>query len=247
MGILKMTRVPNSQYNVAAPNSLPVRIATTQRRRIFSIFLKECEISDNTSVLDVGVTCDQSYESSNYVEAWLNNKSRITATGIDDADFLEKLYPGLKFLKANGLDLPFDDKSFDVVHSSAVLEHVGSFENQVKFIAECARVARYSFFLTTPNRFFPIEFHTVLPLIHWLPKPWFRQIMKNTGREFFASEANLNLMSISEVRKAASLALELLNFEFKVTTVKLLGCGSNFLLHGKRIVEESQGDFHEKK
>lgn len=235
MGILKMTRVPNSQYNVAAPGSLPVRIATIQRRRMFSIFVKECGIQAEDTVLDVGVTSDQSYESSNYVEAWLPEKSRITAAGIDDAAFLEKLYPGLKFIKANGMNLPFDDKSFNVVHSSAVLEHVGSFENQVKLIAECARVAKDSFFLTTPHRFFPIEFHTVLPLVHWLPKTWFRQIMQSTGREFFALEENLNLMSIFDVRKAAATALQFSNFEFEVIKVRLFGVSSNLLLHGKRL------------
>lgn len=213
---------------------------------MFSIFVKECEIRDDVSVLDVGVTSDQSYESSNYVEAWLPKKSRITAVGLDDAAFLEDLYPGLKFIKANGLDLPFEDKSFNVVHSSAVLEHVGSFENQVKLIAECARVSKDSFFLTTPNRFFPIEFHTVLPLVHWLPKPWFRQIMKKTGREFFASESNLNLMSISELREATTLALQDCNFEFKVISVRLLGCTSNLLLHGKRVLKEAQGGCNER-
>lgn len=240
-----MTRVPNSQYNVAAPGSLPVRIATRQRRRMFSIFVEECKIQQEDTVLDIGVTSDQSYESSNYVEAWLPEKSRITAAGIDDAAFLEKLYPGLKFIKANGLNLPFEDKSFNIVHSSAVLEHVGSFENQVKLIAECARVAQDSFFLTTPNRFFPIEFHTVLPLIHWLPKPWFRQIMKKTGREFFASEANLNLMSISDVRKAASIALQFSDFEFKIITVKLYGFVSNLIIHGKRVKNEFSGNLDE--
>ena len=25
-------------------------------------------------------------------------------------------------------------------------------------------------FITTPNRFYPIEFHTKLPLIHWIQK-----------------------------------------------------------------------------
>jgi ubiquinone/menaquinone biosynthesis C-methylase UbiE len=246
MGILKMSRAPNSQYNVAATESLPVRIATKQRRRMFFIFVEKCEIRDNDTVLDVGVTSDQSYESSNYVEAWLPKKSRITAVGIDDAAFLEDLYPGLKFIKANGLDFPFEDKSFNVVHCSAVLEHVGSFENQVKLIAECARVSKDSFFLTTPNRFLPMEFHTVLPLVHWLPKPWFRQIMKKTGREFFASEANLNLMSISELRKATTLELQDSNFEFKVISVRLLGCTSNFLLHGKRVLKEAQGGCDER-
>ena len=43
------------------------------------------------------------------------------------------------------------------------------------------------FFITTPNRWFPVELHTCLPLVHWLPdavshraydlvrKPWAKQ------------------------------------------------------------------------
>ena len=27
--------------------------------------------------------------------------------------------------------------------------------------------------ISTPNRFYPIEFHTKLPLLHWLPKTFF--------------------------------------------------------------------------
>lgn len=235
MGLLKMTKIPNRQYNVAEPGTLPVRIASRQRRRMFYEFFQKCLVSDTDTVLDVGVTSDQTYESSNYIEAWLPKKSRLTAAGIDDAVFLEALYPGLKFVRANGLALPFEQESFDIVHSSAVLEHVGSFENQVRFIQECARVTRRCCFLTTPNRFYPIEFHTVLPLVHWLPKSWFRGILRMSGYAFFASEENLNLMSISDVRKAASLALPSDEFNFKVTTVNLLGWASNILLHVERL------------
>jgi len=216
-----------------------VRIATRQRRLMFSKFMEECRVRDADTVLDVGVTSDQTYESSNYVESWLPNKSLITAVGVDDAEFLETLYPGLKYVRANGLALPFEQKSLDVVHSSAVLEHVGSFGNQVKFIKECARVTRRSFFLTTPNRFYPVEFHTVLPLVHWCPKPWFRYVLRMIGYSFFALEENLNLMSISEVHKAASLALPPTEFNFKVATVKLLGLASNILLYGERVEENA--------
>lgn len=191
-----------------------------------------CSVEENDLVLDVGVTSDQTYESSNYLEAWLENKSRITAAGIDDASFLEMLYPGVRYIQANGLDLPFTDRSFDVVHSSAVLEHVGSFENQVKFISECARVAKRSFCITTPNRYFPIEFHTVLPLVHWLPKTWFRRLMQAAGQEFFASEENLNLMSRGDITHAANLALQNTPFSFEVRTVKLMGWSSNLILYG---------------
>lgn len=225
---------PNSQYNVARPDSLPVKIATYQRRVMYREFLKRSGVEGKDTVLDVGATSDQTYTSSNYLEAWYPQKERITACGIDDASFLEGLYPGLRFVTANGLDLPFRDGEFDVVHSSAVLEHVGAPANQVRLIRECARVARKAIFLTTPNRWFPVEFHTVLPLVHWLPKPAFRALMRRTGRGFFADEANLNLMGAGELSQAAGAALHGTGFAPVVATVALGGWPSNLLLIAKR-------------
>lgn len=231
-----MNSIPNKQYNVAAPDSLPVRLATYQRRRMYDRFLAASRITASDTLLDVGVTSDQSYSSSNYIEAWYPHKAAITAVGIDDAAFLETLYPGLRFLKANGLNLPFRDRAFDFVHASAVIEHVGSFDNQIKFVAECARVCRKGVFITTPNRWFPVEFHTVLPIVHWLPKPAFREMMRRSGREFFAQESNLNLMSPAEVRKAAKQAVAALGepFDMRLETVPLGGWPSNILLIGAR-------------
>jgi SAM-dependent methyltransferase len=65
--------------------------------------------------------------------------------------------------------LPFPDDSFDVCFSNAVLEHVGDEDRQRAFVAEAVRVSR-RVFLTTPNRWFPVELHTRLPLVHWLPR-----------------------------------------------------------------------------
>ncbi len=225
-----MNRNPNSQYNVAAPDSIAIRLATFQRERMYRRFLDASNIEVQDTLCDVGVTSDQTYASSNYVEAWYPRKDKITAAGIDDATFLERLYPGLRFVRADGLALPFQNMAFDVVHSSAVLEHVGAFANQVRFIAECARIARKVAFLTTPNRWFPVEFHTSLPIMHWLPKATFRTVMRRTGREFFAEEANLNLMSPAELRTAARTALDASMFRFEVDTVALAGWPSNLLL-----------------
>lgn len=224
----------NAQYNVARPDSLPVRIAAYQRRRMFNVFLATCALPDPTkTILDIGVTSDRSYEASNYLEAWYPYKDRITAAGIDDASFLCDLYPGVKFVEADALDLPFADKSFDVVHSSAVIEHVGSYDRQQRMIVQCARVAREAFFITTPNRWFPIEFHTVLPLVHWLPKPTFRRLMPLSGRTFFAKEENLNLMSGSQLRTAAEQACGDA-FEISLRVARLGGWASNLLLVGRR-------------
>ena len=222
---------PNRQYNVAAPDSLAVRVATWQRRRMYARFVEDCGITSNVSILDLGVTSDRSYASSNYLEAWHPYKERITAAGIDDASFLETQYPGIKFVYANGLNLPFPDRSFDVVHSSAVLEHVGAASCQAAYVRECVRVARNAVFLTTPNRWFPMEFHTLLPLVHWLPKRSFRWFLRHVGMDFFADEGNLNLLSRRELD---SLAPECNGFDFRVSSVALLGWPSNLLLVGFR-------------
>jgi predicted SAM-dependent methyltransferase len=224
------TKTPNSQYNLAEPDSLPVRIAGFQRRRMFERFLSQTGVTANETILDVGVTSDRTYASSNYLEAWYPHKQAITAAGVDDAKFLEDEHPGVTFVFASGLDLPFADRAFDVVHSSAVLEHVGAFDNQRRFIRECCRVARRAVFITTPNRWFPIEFHTVLPLVHWLPKPAFRFLMRRLGHGFFAEEANLNLMSGTELHAAASAE----GFEADVSSVGLAGWPSNLLLLMRR-------------
>jgi ubiquinone/menaquinone biosynthesis C-methylase UbiE len=231
-----MINKPNSQYNIAAPDSAAIKLAHFQRIRMYRYFLKRTEIQPQDTLLDVGATSNQSYSSSNYVEAWYPHKNKITAVGIDDAGFLETRYPGLTFITADGLDLPFDDASFEVVHSSAVLEHVGGRENQARLLMECARVARKSAFLTTPNRWFPVEFHTSLPLVHWFPKPVFRTLMRRTGRAFFAEEANLNLLSFTELRRLACAAHDASKFSFKVETIALAGWPSNLLLtvHRKR-------------
>lgn len=218
---------PNAQYNLAQANTLPTRIAAYARRRMYDRFIRSTAIQADETLLDVGVTSDQTYEASNYVEAWYPHKNRITAVGVDDAAFLEQRYPGLTYRRANGLDLPFAADSFDVVHSSAVLEHVGSAENQRRFITELARVAKRTVFLTTPNRRFPVEFHTVLPLVHWLPKPWFRRLLRNTRYEFFSREENLNLVNRRELRQ---LCAHLDGCAVAVESQRLLGMASNLLL-----------------
>lgn len=217
----------NAHYNLAAADSIPARISGYQRRRMYQVFLSSTGIGQHDTLLDIGVTSDRTYSHSNYLELWYPHKHRITASGVDDARFLEEIYPGLRFVRADGRNLHFADKEFDYVHSSAVLEHVGSRERQADFLREAWRVARKGIFVTTPNRWFPVEFHTVMPFAHWLPAPAFRKLCRMRGMDFFASEDNLNLLSASELRR---LAAEARMDNFKVTCVTLAGWPSNLLL-----------------
>ena len=89
-------------------------------------------------------------------------------------------------MQGDACDLPFGDGEFDIVHSNAVIEHVGGRRRQEAFVREAVRVGT-RVFLTTPNRWFPLEVHTHLPFVHWLPdaaagraydlvrKPWAKE------------------------------------------------------------------------
>jgi hypothetical protein len=221
----------NAQYNLAVPDSIPVKIAAHQRRKMYASFLSTTGIGQEDTVLDIGVTSDQSYSHSNYLEQWYPHKNRIIATGTDDAGFLEKMHPGLKFVRADGRSLPFADREFDFAHSSAVLEHVGSRRMQTAFLREAWRVARKGIFITTPNRWFPVEFHTVMPFAHWLPAAAFRKLCRMRKLDFFASEDNLNLLSISLLKRlAAEAGVE----NIKVVCARLAGWPSNLMLSGRR-------------
>jgi hypothetical protein len=221
----------DSDYYLFSSDSMQVRIGVRQRRIMYRRFIELLDIRPDTTMLDVGVTSDRVHEGSNYLEAWHPHSERITALGLGDASFLCDDHPGVAFVQGNGLFLPFRDGSFDVVHCSAVIEHVGNFRNQMQLVAECARVARRGFFITTPYRWFPIEVHTSLPLLHWLPKSWHRAILSSLGYTYFCSEDNLNLMDKWDL---ARIAENLVDFAVAIHSVRLYGVESNLLLVGLR-------------
>jgi hypothetical protein len=78
--------------------------------------------------------------------------------------------------------LPFDDKSFDYVFSNAVIEHVGGPAGAQRMLEESRRVARLGAYHTTPDRWFPIETHTQVPFLHWLPHAWQPPFFSRLGK-----------------------------------------------------------------
>lgn len=191
---------------------------------MFQRLMLDVKPTPSTKVLDVGVTSNRRPES-NFFERLYPYPAKITAVGLEDAYFLEKDHPGLTYVKADGLSLPFPDQSFDLVVSFAVIEHAGSRMQQKAFLQELCRVGR-SVYLTTPNRWFPVEFHTVVPLIHWLPPVWFRAILLRIGKRFYAQEENLNLLSAKEL-----MALFPAGYRCVPRHHRILGMISNLVYH----------------
>ena len=147
------------------------RVSMRSRRRKLDLLLELLQPGPETSVVDVGVT-DAPFgdgSSDNFFEALYPWPDRITAVGHTELDRFAAAFPQVRAVRADGRDLPFADGEFDLGFSNAVVEHIaGGREGQRRFVHELCRVSN-SVFLTTPNRWFPVEVHTLLPFVHWLP------------------------------------------------------------------------------
>ena len=177
------------------------RVSQQARRRVFERFLEVMRPQPSDRVLDLGATSDAIRPESNFFERLYPYKSQVVCAGKEDASHLERLYPGTAFTRVTpGAPLPFATRHFDIVFSNAVVEHVGPPADQAAFLAEALRVAR-RFFIVTPNRWFPLETHTGLPLVHYCPPRVFRSLLRLTPLSYWASEQHLNLLSVRSMRR----------------------------------------------
>jgi hypothetical protein len=62
----------------------------------------------------------------------------------------------------------FDDGSFDIAFSNSLIEHLFTFENQLRMASEMRRIGR-AFWVQTPNYWFPMEPHFHVPGWQWMP------------------------------------------------------------------------------
>ena len=152
-------------------HSAAARVSFWSRERKLRLFLELYRPGAQTSVVDVGVT-DSPFgagSSDNFFEAVYPWPERITAVGTTGLERFAAAFPSVRVVHADGRELPFADGEFDLGFSNAVVEHVaGGREGQRRFVGELCRVAR-RVFVTTPNRWFPLDPHTLLPFVHWLP------------------------------------------------------------------------------
>lgn len=214
-------------YKNTGKIALASKISVEFREKMFSKFMANMKPNAGHRVLDIGVTSDNKYQESNYFEKLYPHKDRVVCVGTEDGSYLETKYPGLKFIQIiPQKNLPFDNNEFDIAFSNAVIEHVGSRESQKAFVLEMLRVSR-SFFLTTPNRWFPIEFHTAMPLLHYLPKKMYHNFLAAFGENYWNKEENLNLLSRSDL-----INMFPKETNFVIDNVRLFGMPTNLIAYG---------------
>lgn len=182
----------------------PIRGAVLQfsrraRERRASIFRDAFSMGPTTRLLDLGsqngshfhsVLGDTDYKPEN---VWIADISEdLVKEG-------ERRFGFRAVLLDESGRLPFEDGFFDIVHCSSVIEHVSvpkeemwtlwsgrrfhdvASRRQAAFAQELRRVAR-GYYVQTPYRHFPVESHTWLPGVAWLPRPALLLTLRGTNR-----------------------------------------------------------------
>jgi SAM-dependent methyltransferase len=169
-------------------------VSLRSRKRKLQLLLHELQPTAETTILDVGADELAFGEGDgcgtlNFLEELYPWPERITALGLQDGAAFRARYPHIRYVQGDACALPFEDGEFDVVFSNAVIEHVGGRGRQRKMVLEALRVGRRAF-ITTPNRLFPLEVHTRLPFVHWLPDSAAHRLYEAAGKPF-AKEIHL--------------------------------------------------------
>ncbi|MHB8492507.1 MAG: class I SAM-dependent methyltransferase [Solirubrobacteraceae bacterium] len=95
-----------------------------------------------------------------------NDQNRIVALDLLVRDL--KTAPNATFVQGDATAMPFADGEFDIAFCNSLIEHLPP-SAQRALASEIRRVAR-GYWVQTPNRYFPIEPHQLIPGYQFLPR-----------------------------------------------------------------------------
>jgi hypothetical protein len=133
------------------------------RRQRMSEFVSYMKVGENTKILDLG----------GQPMIWSSVIPRLDITilnlpGIAQQDY--ESHHNITFREGDACDvIGFEDRSFDVVFSNSVIEHVGDVLKQSEFAHEVMRLGK-SYWIQTPSKYFPIEAHSGMPFWWFYPQ-----------------------------------------------------------------------------
>lgn len=164
------------------------------REQRYRMFLELCAVRPDERILDVGAGEGSALER-------FNSTNPIVAVDLEteQRDWLQG--ENVTVQQADGTHLPFGDRSFPIVFSNSVIEHVPQ-ARQLSFAREIRRVGdRY--FVQTPNRWFPIEPHYQMPFVQFLPERALRALNKRftMGWRKKGEWYETTLLSASDLRR----------------------------------------------
>lgn len=189
------------------------------REKRAQIFRASFAITRNTKILDLGSEDGSSIAA--VLRGMAVSPKQVYIADID-AEIVGKGRERFGFIPTvipESGTLPFDDGYFDIVYCSSVIEHVtvpktrvwaiksgrefrrAAQAQQLAFAQEIRRLGK-RYFVQTPNRRFPIESHTWLPFVGYLPRNWQLRVLSVSNR-FWVKRTNpdWHLLTISDMRR----------------------------------------------
>lgn len=166
-----MTSEPGSSVYGRARQGLRTRlaegVARRSRERRRELFVRLMRPGDDESIVDIG--CGE-----------LGLAAFEPTRAITGVDVVER--PGYaqgrrRFVRADARELPFLAGEYAIAYSNSVVEHVVEPADRRRYADEVRRVGR-RYFVQTPNRWFPVEPHALLPLVHFLPRALGRRLWR---------------------------------------------------------------------
>ena len=139
-------------------------LSTAFRRRRFRLFLELiAPLPRPVTILDVGG------EPRFWEVMGLAGDPDLQVVLLNQQPF-QITWPNLRFELGDAADLSrFTDRQFAAIFSNSVIEHLGSYARQQRMAAEMQRVGK-NYFVQTPNRYFPLEPHYLLPFFQFYPQ-----------------------------------------------------------------------------
>lgn len=196
-----------------------------RQKRILLFKEKLNQLPKPIRILDVGGNQDF------WVNAGLQNDQDVQIT-ILNLEAQDVKYDNLVSVSGNATDLSeYKSNEFDIAFSNSVIEHLYTNENQKKMADEIIRVGTYHY-VQTPNKYFIIEPHYLLPFFQFIPKRirfWiltktclsrFRKWPKKNARQYLDE---IVLLSENDLRKLFPSS--------RIWKEKFLGMSKSFVAH----------------
>ena len=144
----------------------------------------------------------------------------------------ETNYPNFEGVAGDATNLSqYGDGSFDIAFSNSVIEHLYTRENQVKMAEEIVRVGKFHF-VQTPNKYFIIEPHYLLPWFQFLPKGLQYFILTKTplsrNRRWNKGHAR---QYVDEIRLISGMDYRKMFPKSKIWKEKFMGGAKSFIAH----------------
>jgi hypothetical protein len=209
-----------------ADNRNSTSLAARLRRRRFALFEELLSrLSGSIRILDVGGTAG----------FWRVMGAERTSLSIT---LLNQLPPkehasGLISVMGDARNMrEFQDEEFDVVFSNSVIEHVGTLDDQRAMASEIRRVGR-RYFVQTPNRYFPIEPHFLVPGFQFLPLSvragWLAR--RNVGWYTKAPTYEAALSEVARIRLLTRGEFQRLFPDGRLHTERFFGLAKSFVIY----------------